>query len=116
MPRKIGLSKKKGEMQGSKIYITKLKQLVLPYQKSAFKRKYIASPSEEKNSRTCKHSALQNKTHAESLRLRYAIYYHFTNFLDAPYQEHWQGLNGTLSLIRIALKSAFLKFVQLERH
>lgn len=37
------------------------------------------------------------------IHVRQAIFYHYTYVLDAPFQEHWDSHNGTISIIRKAL-------------
>ena len=47
-----------------------------------------------------------NEKPTENKRVCYrmAIYYHFIKILDAPHEIHWNGKDGTISLIRKALR------------
>ena len=87
--------KPKGKMQGSVKYVTKT-----PYQERTQGRKRNATcPPEDHHVRPNKKSSLRTR----SLALRYCIYYHYVNVLDAPHEEHWMGVDGTISNISRSL-------------
>ena len=47
-----------------------------------------------------KHSSHKVQYTSNYLHLRYAICYHYTTNIDAPHEDHWDGINSMVSQIR----------------